>query len=120
MREIVWGECPQSGQASRDGEKILRARSRRGHTLEHHQLRDCPLADLPMLEILRQTSETVFVPLTIGGGIRDKCVGTFAQIKLLETMGSIKAETWTKLLVCERRTQQTSQPILKKQMLQQC
>jgi glutamine amidotransferase/cyclase len=33
--------------------------------------RDCPLADLPMLEILRKTSETVFVPLTIGGGIRD-------------------------------------------------
>ncbi|KAK3898343.1 hypothetical protein C8A05DRAFT_38072 [Staphylotrichum tortipilum] len=33
--------------------------------------RDCPVADLPMLEILRRTSETVFVPLTIGGGIRD-------------------------------------------------
>lgn len=33
--------------------------------------RNCPLADLPMLEILRQTSETVFVPLTIGGGIQD-------------------------------------------------
>lgn len=33
--------------------------------------RNCPIADLPMLEILRQTSETVFVPLTIGGGIRD-------------------------------------------------
>jgi len=33
--------------------------------------RDCPLKDLPMLEILRRTSETVFVPLTIGGGIRD-------------------------------------------------
>jgi imidazole glycerol-phosphate synthase len=33
--------------------------------------RDCPIADLPMLEILRRTSETVFVPLTIGGGIRD-------------------------------------------------
>jgi imidazole glycerol-phosphate synthase len=33
--------------------------------------RDCPLTDLPMLEILRQTSESVFVPLTIGGGIRD-------------------------------------------------
>lgn len=33
--------------------------------------RDCPVADLPMLEVLRQTSETVFVPLTIGGGIRD-------------------------------------------------
>ena len=33
--------------------------------------RNCPLADLPMLTILRKTSETVFVPLTIGGGIRD-------------------------------------------------
>ncbi|MCJ1343064.1 Histidine biosynthesis bifunctional protein hisB [Peltigera leucophlebia] len=33
--------------------------------------RSCPLADLPMLEILRQTSLNVFVPLTIGGGIRD-------------------------------------------------
>lgn len=33
--------------------------------------RNCPLADLPMLEIIRRTSETVFVPLTIGGGIRD-------------------------------------------------
>lgn len=33
--------------------------------------RNCPLADLPMLEILKQTSKNVFVPLTIGGGIRD-------------------------------------------------
>ncbi|PSR75947.1 imidazole glycerol phosphate synthase hisHF [Coniella lustricola] len=33
--------------------------------------RDLPLQDLPMLEILRQTSQSVFVPLTIGGGIRD-------------------------------------------------
>ncbi|KAL4800087.1 Cyclase [Aspergillus venezuelensis] len=33
--------------------------------------RNCPLVDLPMLEVLRRTSETVFVPLTIGGGIRD-------------------------------------------------
>jgi imidazole glycerol-phosphate synthase len=33
--------------------------------------RNSPVADTPMLEILRKTSETVFVPLTIGGGIRD-------------------------------------------------
>ncbi|KUI72661.1 Imidazole glycerol phosphate synthase hisHF [Cytospora mali] len=33
--------------------------------------RDLPLKDLPMLEILRRTSQTVFVPLTVGGGIRD-------------------------------------------------
>ena len=33
--------------------------------------RDFPLEDLPMLEVLRQTSRHVFVPLTIGGGIRE-------------------------------------------------
>jgi glutamine amidotransferase/cyclase len=32
--------------------------------------RDFPLQDQPMLEVLRHTSENVFVPLTIGGGIR--------------------------------------------------
>lgn len=33
--------------------------------------RDFPLQDMPMLEVLKQTSENVFVPLTIGGGIRN-------------------------------------------------
>ncbi|GAB7344405.1 hypothetical protein MBLNU457_2258t1 [Dothideomycetes sp. NU457] len=33
--------------------------------------RDTPIKDQPMLEVLRQASSTVFVPLTIGGGIRD-------------------------------------------------
>lgn len=33
--------------------------------------RDFPLEDLPMLEVLKRTSQNVFVPLTIGGGIRD-------------------------------------------------
>ena len=33
--------------------------------------RNCPLSDLPMLKILQQTSKNVFVPLTVGGGIRD-------------------------------------------------
>ncbi|MDJ0831782.1 MAG: imidazole glycerol phosphate synthase subunit HisF [Desulfobacterales bacterium] len=33
--------------------------------------RDFPLKDMPMLEVLKQTSRNVFVPLTIGGGIRD-------------------------------------------------
>ncbi|MFO8085376.1 MAG: imidazole glycerol phosphate synthase subunit HisF [Desulfobacterales bacterium] len=33
--------------------------------------RDFPLADMPMLEVLKLTSQNVFVPLTIGGGIRD-------------------------------------------------
>ncbi|MGE4520441.1 MAG: imidazole glycerol phosphate synthase subunit HisF [Desulfobacteraceae bacterium] len=33
--------------------------------------RDFPLQDMPMIEVLKKTSENVFVPLTIGGGIRD-------------------------------------------------
>jgi glutamine amidotransferase/cyclase len=33
--------------------------------------RDFPLEDMPMLKVLKQTSKTVFVPLTIGGGIRE-------------------------------------------------
>lgn len=33
--------------------------------------RNSPLKDLPMLQVLKETSKTVFVPLTIGGGIRD-------------------------------------------------
>ncbi|KAJ6302865.1 hypothetical protein OIU77_016873 [Salix suchowensis] len=32
---------------------------------------DFPLGDLPMLQVLRSASENVFVPLTVGGGIRD-------------------------------------------------
>jgi len=33
--------------------------------------RNCPLTDMPMLQVLKKASEKVFVPLTIGGGIRD-------------------------------------------------
>jgi glutamine amidotransferase/cyclase len=33
--------------------------------------RDFPMKDQPMLEVLRRTSENVFVPLTIGGGIQE-------------------------------------------------
>jgi glutamine amidotransferase/cyclase len=33
--------------------------------------RDFPLEDLPMLAVLKETSRHVFVPLTIGGGIRE-------------------------------------------------
>lgn len=46
--------------------------------------RDCPVADLPMLEILRQTSKTVFVPLTVGGGIRDTIDADGTKVSALE------------------------------------
>lgn len=33
--------------------------------------RNSPLEDLPMLQVLSKAAETIFVPLTVGGGIRD-------------------------------------------------
>jgi len=33
--------------------------------------RDFPLTDMPMIQVLKETSKNVFVPLAIGGGIRD-------------------------------------------------
>lgn len=33
--------------------------------------RESPLKDLPMLQVLSKAAETIFVPLTVGGGIRD-------------------------------------------------
>lgn len=33
--------------------------------------RDFPMKDQPMLDVLRKTSKSVFVPLTIGGGIKE-------------------------------------------------
>ncbi|OLL23684.1 Imidazole glycerol phosphate synthase hisHF [Neolecta irregularis DAH-3] len=33
--------------------------------------RNCPLTDQPMLKVLREVAKTVFVPMTVGGGIRD-------------------------------------------------
>jgi glutamine amidotransferase/cyclase len=46
--------------------------------------RDCPVADTPMLEVLRRTSESVFVPLTVGGGIRDTVDTDGTKIPALE------------------------------------
>ncbi|CAK9442291.1 uncharacterized protein LODBEIA_P60340 [Lodderomyces beijingensis] len=33
--------------------------------------RNSPLEDLPMLQVLQKAAETIFVPLTVGGGIKD-------------------------------------------------
>lgn len=46
--------------------------------------RDFPLGDLPMLEVLRQASENVFVPLTVGGGIREFTDSTGKEYSALE------------------------------------
>lgn len=46
--------------------------------------RDFPLGDLPMLQVLRYTSQNVFVPLTVGGGIRDFTDGSGKHYSSLE------------------------------------
>ncbi|XP_059659968.1 imidazole glycerol phosphate synthase hisHF, chloroplastic-like isoform X1 [Cornus florida] len=46
--------------------------------------RDFPLGDLPMLQVLRYASENVFVPLTVGGGIRDFTDGNGRYYSSLE------------------------------------
>jgi glutamine amidotransferase/cyclase len=49
--------------------------------------RDIPLRDLPMLEVLKRASETIFVPLTIGGGIRDIADPSGVTIPALDVAG---------------------------------
>ncbi|KAJ3124355.1 Histidine biosynthesis bifunctional protein hisB [Nowakowskiella sp. JEL0407] len=49
--------------------------------------RDCPVRDLPMLEVLRRSSESIFVPLTIGGGIRDIVEPDGTKVSALEVAG---------------------------------
>ncbi|KAK1289897.1 hypothetical protein QJS10_CPB18g01982 [Acorus calamus] len=46
--------------------------------------RDFPLGDLPMLQVIRLASEKVFVPLTVGGGIRDFTDGNGRHYSSLE------------------------------------
>lgn len=57
---------------------------RRCFVLAPTGFRDFPLGDLPMLEVLRQASEGVFVPLTVGGGIREFTDGTGKHYSALQ------------------------------------
>jgi glutamine amidotransferase/cyclase len=50
--------------------------------------RSCPLQDQPMLDVVRQSAETVFVPLTIGGGIRDTVDPDGTKRSALEVAGT--------------------------------
>ncbi|GAA6037974.1 hypothetical protein JCM8097_009517 [Rhodosporidiobolus ruineniae] len=50
--------------------------------------RACPLHDQPMLDVVRQAAETVFVPLTIGGGIRDTVDPDGTSRSALEVAGT--------------------------------
>lgn len=49
--------------------------------------RDFPLRDQPMLDVLKRTSENVFVPLTIGGGIREFVDSEGKQYSSLDVAG---------------------------------
>ncbi len=43
--------------------------------------------DLPMLQVLESSSENVFVPLTVGGGIREYTDSSGIQFSALEVAG---------------------------------
>ncbi|KAJ1536507.1 Histidine biosynthesis bifunctional protein hisB [Nowakowskiella sp. JEL0078] len=49
--------------------------------------RDSPVRDQPMLEVLRLSSESIFVPLTIGGGIRDIVEPDGTKVTALDVAG---------------------------------
>lgn len=49
--------------------------------------RNSPLKDAPMLEVLKNAAKTVFVPLTVGGGIKDVIDPDGTQIPALEVAG---------------------------------
>eukprot|EP00850_Spirogloea_muscicola_P014652 SM000106S14000 [mRNA] locus=s106:420221:424884:- [translate_table: standard] len=49
--------------------------------------REFPLGDMPMLEVLRRSAQKVFVPLTVGGGIRDFTDSTGRFYTSLEVAG---------------------------------
>jgi glutamine amidotransferase/cyclase len=49
--------------------------------------RHFPLQDMPMIEVLKRTSRDVFVPLTIGGGIRDYTDENGRHYSALEVAG---------------------------------
>ncbi|KAL7747511.1 Histidine biosynthesis bifunctional protein hisB [Sorochytrium milnesiophthora] len=49
--------------------------------------RSMPLQDLPMLQLLRAASETMFIPLTVGGGIRNIIEPDGTTISALDVVG---------------------------------
>lgn len=49
--------------------------------------RNCPLKDTPMLDVLKLAAKTVFVPLTVGGGIKDIIDTDGTKIPALEVAG---------------------------------
>ena len=70
-RKTVAGQVRNLGKPVHLAEKYYLQSADEITFLNITSFRNTPVADLPMLEILRQTSRTVFVPLTVGGGIRD-------------------------------------------------
>jgi glutamine amidotransferase/cyclase len=49
--------------------------------------RNSPIADAPMLEVLKRAARTIFVPLTVGGGIKDVVDPDGTKIPALKVAG---------------------------------
>ena len=84
VREKAQGQVRNLGKPVDMARKYYEQGSDEITFLNITSFRNCPLVDLPMLEILRRTSENVFVPLTIGGGIRDTVDTDGTKVSALE------------------------------------
>ncbi|XVF60343.1 hypothetical protein PTKIN_Ptkin08bG0037500 [Pterospermum kingtungense] len=77
--------------------------------------RDFPLGDLPMLQVLRCTSENVFVPLTVGGGIRDftDANGRWASVLDCDLHNFPQVDLHKAQICCSRPAMQWPQTVIK-------
>jgi glutamine amidotransferase/cyclase len=71
VRETGSGQVRNLGKPVELAERYYKEGADEVTFLNITSFRDCPVQDIPMLQVLQKTSESVFVPLTIGGGIRD-------------------------------------------------
>lgn len=67
----LWNPCRNLGKPVELARRYFEEGADEVTFLNITGFREFPLGDLPMLEVLRQASEGVFVPLTVGGGIRE-------------------------------------------------
>lgn len=71
VRESGGGEVRNLGKPVAMAERYFQQGADEVTFLNITLFRNLPIKDAPMLEVLRQAARTVFVPLTVGGGIRD-------------------------------------------------
>ncbi|KAJ1964434.1 Histidine biosynthesis bifunctional protein hisB [Dispira parvispora] len=70
-RETADGDVRNLGKPVELAERYYREGADEITFLNITSFRNIPMQDLPMLKVLQEASRTIFVPLTVGGGIRN-------------------------------------------------